>query len=123
MAWTIIEAQRQTGIASTKIRFWIKKGLFPYLQTDKNGVRYFSVTDIESLKWIEYLRKTKMPISDIKTYILAYHQGDSTIKMRKEIVQKHYEFLKKDIEKMQEILKVLKYKCEFYENLECAKRK
>lgn len=123
MAWTIIEAERKTGIPSTKIRFWIKKGLFPYLQTDHNKVRYFSQKDIDALRWIEYLRETKMDIKTIKHYIDLYFQGDKTIKERKEIIKNQVAFVKKDLIRTQEILKILEEKYQKYENLECAKEK
>ena len=54
MKRTIIEVERKTGIPSTKIRFWIKKGLFPFLQSDKNNVHYFSESDIEALRWVVF---------------------------------------------------------------------
>ncbi|TLD86174.1 MerR family transcriptional regulator [Helicobacter sp. MIT 05-5294] len=123
MAWTIIEVERKTGIPSTKIRFWIKKGLFPYLETDKNKVRYFSQNDIDALRWIEYLRETKMDIKTIKHYIDLYFQGDKTLKERKDIIKKQVEFVKKDLAKTKEILKILEEKHKMYENLECAKQK
>lgn len=123
MAWTIIEAERKTGIPSTKIRFWIKKGLFPYLQTDHNKVRYFSQNDIDALRWIEYLREAKMDIKTIKHYIELYFQGDKTIKERKEIIKNQVAFVKKDLIRTQEILKILEEKYQKYENLECAKEK
>lgn len=123
MAWTIIEVERKTGIPSTKIRFWIKKGLFPYLQTDKNKVRYFSQNDIDALRWIEYLRETKMDIKTIRHYIHLYFQGDETLKERKDIIKKQVEFVKKDLARTKEILKVLEEKHKMYENLECAKQK
>lgn len=123
MAWTIIEVERKTGIPSTKIRFWIKKGLFPYLETDKNKVRYFSQNDIDALRWIEYLRETKMDIKTIKYYIDLYFQGDKTLKERKDIIKKQVEFVKKDLAKTKEILKILEEKHKMYENLECAKQK
>lgn len=123
MAWTIIEVERKTGIPSTKIRFWIKKGLFPYLQTDHNKVRYFSQNDIDALHWIEYLRETKMDIKTIKHYIELYFQGDKTIKERKEIIKNQVAFVKKDLARTKEILKVLEEKYQMYENLECANKK
>ena len=42
MAYTIIEVERKTGVASRILRFWADKGLFPFVQKDSNGVRYFS---------------------------------------------------------------------------------
>ncbi|MCI5787281.1 MAG: MerR family transcriptional regulator [Helicobacter trogontum] len=50
MADTIIEVERKTGISSHTLRFWVKKGLFPFIDRDKNGVKYFSEKDI---KWVE----------------------------------------------------------------------
>ncbi len=123
MAYTIIEVERKTGIPSTKIRFWIKKGLFSFLDTDKNGVRYFTEEDIGTLKWVEYLRKSKMPIADIKTYINAYQKGDSTLTMRKEMILNQAKILKKEITNLQEILKRLEEKGKSYEQLECARKK
>ncbi|RDU69944.1 MerR family DNA-binding transcriptional regulator [Helicobacter cholecystus] len=123
MAWTIIEVERKTGIPSTKIRFWIKKGLFPSLQTDKNKVRYFSQQDIDQLGWIECLRKTKMDIKTIKLYINLYLQGDQTLKERKEIIKNQIEFAKKDLIKTKEILKILEEKYRMYKDLEYTKEK
>ena len=120
MAYTIIEVERKTGIPSTKIRFWIKKGLFPFLQSDKNNVRYFSEVDIEALRWIEYLRQTKMDIKTIKLYMDLYMQGESTIGERKEIVKNQIEYVKADLAKTQEILRVLEQKHKFHEELHCA---
>ncbi len=120
MAYTIIEVERKTGIPSTKIRFWIKKGLFPFLQSDKNNMRYFSEVDIEALRWIEYLRQTKMDIKTIKLYMDLYMQGESTIGERKEIVKNQIEYVKADLAKTQEILRVLEQKHKFYEELHCA---
>ena len=120
MAYTIIEVERKTGIPSTKIRFWIKKGLFPFLQSDENNVRYFSESDIDALRWVEYLRQTKMEIKTIKLYMDLYVQGESTIAERKEMVKNQIEFVKEDLKKTQEILRILEQKHKFYEQLVCV---
>lgn len=120
MKRTIIEVERKTGIPSTKIRFWIKKGLFPFLQSDKNNVHYFSESDIEALRWVEYLRQTKMEIKTIKLYMDLYMQGESTIAERKEIIKNQIEYIKANLKKTQEILKILEQKHKFYEQLDCV---
>lgn len=119
MAYTIIEVERQTGIPSTKIRFWIKKGLFPLLQSDKNRVRYFSKKDIEALLWVEYLRESKMDIKTIKLYLDLYAQGESTIAKRKEMIKNQIKCVKADIARTKEILKILEKKYQHYETLHC----
>ncbi|WP_231624712.1 MerR family transcriptional regulator [Helicobacter ailurogastricus] len=64
MALTIIEVERQTGIPSRKIRFWCDKGLFPFVQSDSNGVRYFSKSDIAWVEWVQCLRAVNCPSRD-----------------------------------------------------------
>lgn len=36
MAYTIKDVENLTGISSHTLRFWAKKGLFPFVQKDSN---------------------------------------------------------------------------------------
>lgn len=56
MAYTIKKVEKETKISAHTLRFWAKKGLFPFVQKDENSVKYFSKSDIEWAKWIEWLR-------------------------------------------------------------------
>lgn len=47
MAYTIIEVEKLTGISSHTLRFWAKKGLFPFVQKDTHQVKYFADSDVE----------------------------------------------------------------------------
>lgn len=47
MAYVIKEVEKETKINSHILRFWAKKGLFPFVQKDENGVKYFSKSDVE----------------------------------------------------------------------------
>lgn len=82
MAYTIIEVERKTGVASRTLRFWADKGLFPFVQKDSNGVRYFSEKDVQWVFWIDCYRQIGMSIEDINTtlhYVLrarAVHKSD-----------------------------------------------
>ncbi|NDJ27163.1 MerR family transcriptional regulator [Campylobacter sp. MIT 12-5580] len=126
MAYTIIEVERQTGVPSTTLKFWIKKGLFPNLERDKNNVRYFSKSDVEWVKWIEYFRFTKMPIERIKHYIELYYKGDSTFEERKQMIKDQKDFIIKDMAQTKFILEKIDEKLKIYEetsgNLFCEKK-
>ena len=52
MAYTIIEVEKKTGVSSHTLRFWAKKGLFPFVEKDDNQVKYFSERDVEWVRWI-----------------------------------------------------------------------
>ena len=120
MAYTIIQAERKSGVPSTRIRFWIKKGLFPTLETDENGVRYFSESDLDWLCWVERLRFTRMSIANILRYAKLYTQGEATFEERKQMLREQREFIIKDIEMQKEILRVIEDKLRVYYNDDLA---
>nr|WP_251819755.1 MerR family transcriptional regulator [Campylobacter jejuni] len=73
MAYTIIEVERKTGVSSRTLRFWLDKGLFPFVEKDKNGVRYFSEKDLEWVIWVDCYRQIGMRLrilKDIFFYVL-----------------------------------------------------
>ncbi|WP_297812210.1 MerR family transcriptional regulator [uncultured Helicobacter sp.] len=114
MKKTIIEAERETGIPSTRIRFWLKKGLFPELETDKNGVRLFGDEDILKLKWIEWFRFVRMSLANIKQYMHLVSLGQkSTFQKRKKILETQRELIIKDMQATQEILSKIEEKIKF----------
>ena len=84
MAYTIIEVERKTGVSSHTLRFWAKKGLFPFVQKDDNKVKYFSKRDVEWVGWINWLRKSQMDIPSIRHYIQLANQGEGTAKERRD---------------------------------------
>ncbi|WP_250541025.1 MerR family transcriptional regulator [Campylobacter jejuni] len=66
MAYTIIEVERKTGVSSRTLRFWLDKGLFPFVEKDKNGVRYFSEKDLEWVIWVDCYRQISMRLRILK---------------------------------------------------------
>lgn len=76
-------------------RFWLDKGLFPFIERDENGVRYFAKSDIG---WVDCLRSCNMSIKDIKHYINLTTGGMKTAKERKELLERHFKILSKELE-------------------------
>ena len=63
---TIKEAEKQTGLARSNIRFYEKEKLLVPARDDKNGYRNYSEQDIETIKKIAYLRTLDISIEDIR---------------------------------------------------------
>lgn len=122
MAYTIIEVERKTGVASRTLRFWADKGLFPFVQKDSNGVRYFSEKDVQWVFWIDCYRQIGMSIEDIKHYITLCAKGESSAQERLEIIQRQRQKTLGDIEKLQVVLEKLDYKVAYYKDM-IAKQK
>lgn len=75
----------------------------------------FSDTDFELLSVIECLKKTGMPIKDIKTFVDWCIEGDSTIEKRLELIDKRRKAVEEQISQLQETLEILDYKHWYYE--------
>ncbi|HEC1877721.1 TPA: MerR family transcriptional regulator [Campylobacter jejuni] len=117
MAYTIIEVERKTGVSSRTLRFWLDKGLFPFVEKDKNGVRYFSEKDLEWVIWVDCYRQIGMSIKDLKRYIFLCAKGKSTAKERLGIILKLKGKILQDIKKFQSILEKLNFKIDLYEKM------
>ncbi|EPR4192793.1 MerR family transcriptional regulator [Campylobacter jejuni] len=117
MAYTIIEVERKTGVSSRTPRFWLDKGLFPFVEKDKNGVRHFSEKDLEWVIWVDCYRQIGMSIKDLKRYIFLCAKGKNTAKERLEIILKLKGKILQDIKKFQSILEKLNFKIDLYEKM------
>ncbi|WP_324728296.1 MerR family transcriptional regulator [Helicobacter cynogastricus] len=100
MAFTIMEVERQTGIPSRKIRFWCDKGLFPFVQSDQNRVRYFSKSDITWVEWVQCLRACGMPLATIKDYITLAQHGMKSTPQRKAILEQQLKDLRLQLDSL-----------------------
>ncbi|WP_104722676.1 MerR family transcriptional regulator [Helicobacter mesocricetorum] len=117
MAYTIKEVEKETGISSHTLRFWAKKGLFPFVEKDKNGVKYFSNTDVEWVRWIEWFRKSHMSIESIKDYITLAAKGEGTAKQRREMLSEQKKMVIAKMQELDAVLKKLDYKLGVYDEM------
>jgi len=120
MYYTIGEIAKKVNVSPHTLRFYAKEGLLPFVERSESGIRMFKDEDFQWLMIIECLKKAGMPIKDIKTLIDLTMEGDSTIEQRLEIFKRQKESLEKQIAQLQETLKLLKYKCWYYETAKNA---
>ena len=111
MYYTIGEIAKKVNISPHTLRFYEKEGLLPFVERSKSGIRMFKDEDFRWLMIIECLKKTGMPIKDIKTLIDLTMEGDSTIDQRLEMFRKQKEAVEKQIAELQKTLELLEYKC------------
>ncbi|ETA79473.1 MerR family transcriptional regulator [Youngiibacter fragilis] len=115
MIYTVGEAARQIDVAASTLRYYDKEGLLPFLERSGGGIRMFKDGDLSWLRTIECLKKTGMPIKDIKHFIDYCMEGDSRIDERLEIIRAQRESVIRQMEEMQSMLDMLSYKCWYYE--------
>ncbi len=115
MLYTVGEMARLLGINSSTLRYYDKEGLLPFVERSENGVRVFKDEDYAWLQIIECLKKTGMQLKDIKEFVLMAMQGDDTISNRLELIKKQRGLLMEKIYEYEKMLKILDYKCWYYE--------
>lgn len=62
---TILDAERETGLERSAIRFYEREGLISP-RREKNGYRDYSEEDVTVLKRVKLLRELEMPLEDIR---------------------------------------------------------
>ena len=80
----------------------------------------FKDEDLAWLEIIECLKKTGMPIKDIKHFIDCCMEGDSRIDERLSIIESQRNAVIKQMKEMQDMLDMLNYKCWYYETAKKA---
>jgi DNA-binding transcriptional MerR regulator len=115
MIYTIGEVAKQLNVAPSTLRYYDKEGLLPFVERSSGGIRVFKDEDLSWLKTIECLKKTGMPIKDIKNFIDYCMEGDSRIDERLSIIKSQRDSVIEQMKEMQEMLDMLDFKCWYYE--------
>ena len=115
MVYTVGEMAKIIGVSPSTLRYYDKEGLLPFVERSGSGIRIFGEQDLNTLSIIHCLKQSGLSIKEIKSFIDMVQQGDETIDERLELFEKRRIILEKQIKEMQNTLKVLDYKCWYYQ--------
>lgn len=114
MPYSMKEVCQLLNLPPTTIRYYDKEGLLPFVERTQGGYRRFSDADVGLLKVIGCLKRTGMPIRDIRQFTLWVRQGDGSLKERYEMFLERKRAVEEQLAQLQETLKVIEYKCRYY---------
>ena len=115
MIYTIKQVAEIMGVSVPTLRYYDKEGLLPFIERKENGTRLFKESDLKTLEIISCMKKSGMPIKDIKVFIDMCIEGDSTLENRLDIFIKRKEVVKKQMEELNKIMDVIEHKISYYE--------
>lgn len=115
MMYTVGEMAKLLGVPPSTLRYYDKEGLLPFVERSPGGMRMFQEKDYEWLQVINCLKKTGMPLKDIRTFIDMAMAGDETIEPRLALIQRQREVVKEQLAELQRTLDTLEFKCWYYE--------
>ena len=113
--YTIKDASKMLGVPSSTIRYYDKEGLLPFMERLESGYRIFTEKDIATLRIIDCLKKTGMPIKEIRQFSDWLEQGDDSLQQRYEMFLERKRVVEAQIAELQEILNTITHKCWYYE--------
>lgn len=121
--YTMTEVCEETGLTYQTLKYYCNEGLIPNVKRDRNNRRIF---DEHNLKWIKdlvCLKNCGMSIQEMKKYLDLCLQGEATIPERQKMLRTKYAELEKRISELNECLKYIDWKQEFYDGVLSGKIK
>lgn len=115
MAYSIGEVANATSLTVSTLRYYDREGLFPNMRRSSGGRRIFSDNEVNTIRVIECLKASGMPIKDIKQFLRLCQEGDNTLKARRTMFYERLQEVTKQMAALQNTMNTLRYKCWYYD--------
>ena len=116
MPYSIGEVAKMLNLTIYTLRYYDKEGLMPFVERTPNGNRVFRESDVESLRIVECLKATGMPIKSIKHFIDWCSQGDCTLQQRYDMFLERKAIVEAQMADLKKTMDVIDYKCRYYKS-------
>ena len=113
MPMTIGEVAELLGMSGHTLRYYERVGLVNVARS-ASGQRRYDRTALARVIFITKLRMSGMSIHDISEYLSLVEQGDSTVDQRLDLLYRHREKVRHQIEELRFALAVIDYKITTY---------
>lgn len=115
---TVGAAAEQVGLTVHTLRWYEQEGLVSPVGRDSAGRRRYTADDLGWLRLLTRLRRTGMPVRDMRRYADLARQGEHTLAARRELFEAHRDRVLARMAELEEDLKVLNFKIEAYGAME-----
>lgn len=115
--YTMMQVCRLTNMPYQTLKYYCNEGLIPDVKRDKNNRRVFDEYNLKWIKDLTCLKRCDMSIEEMKEYLALCLQGEKTITLRKEMLNKKRKSLLNSIAEMEESIKYIDWKQSFYDSV------
>lgn len=109
---TVSEAAAEVGLSPHTLRWYEQEGLVAPVGRDTAGRRRYTREDLGWLTLLTKLRRTGMPVREMRRYAELARQGDHTLPERLRLFEEHQQRVKSRMAELQQDLDVIEYKIE-----------
>ena len=111
---TISEAADALGVSAHTLRYYERARVIDPVERAGSGHRRYGETDLERIRFVDYLRKTGMPIRRIREYFELVRQGDQTMPERLALLERHRNAVRAELERGESYLEAIERKISLY---------
>lgn len=119
----ISRASQLTGLSRHTLRYYEKIGLIDPVKRAEDGHRYYTENDISWIEFLNRLRITGMPISQMKIFADLRRRGASTTRERREMLEDFKNDLYERLTDLNRHLVAIEQKVKHYRELEIKRTK
>ncbi|MCI0481255.1 MAG: MerR family transcriptional regulator [Candidatus Dadabacteria bacterium] len=119
----ISRVSQLTGLSTHTLRYYEKIGLIESIKRAGDGHRYYSESDISWIEFLNRLRITGMPISQMKIFADLRRRGASTTRERREMLEDFKNDLYERLTDLNRHLVAIEQKVKHYRELEKKRTK
>ena len=113
--YSIKDPAKLMNVPPSTIRYYDKEGLIPFIERKESGYRIFTEEALSALKMIDCLKKTGMPIKDIRKFCQWVNEGDTSLEERYEMFLERKAAVEAQMAELQQVMDTINYKCWYYE--------
>lgn len=121
--FTMKETCNEVGLTYEALKFYCNQGLVPNVKRDKNNRRVFDSNDIAWIKSLSCLKNCGMSIQEMKDYLALCLDGESSIPVRKIVLEKKRKELCLQLEQIKQSIDYIDWKQGFYDDVLSGKTK
>lgn len=113
---SIAAAAEATGVSTHTLRYYEREGLMltPVDRASSSHRRYTDA-DVSWVRFLTKLRLTGMPISGMRAYTELAREGESTVAQRRELLVRHRERVRAQLDDITASLHAIDHKIDIYD--------
>ncbi|RVW09313.1 MerR family transcriptional regulator [Prescottella agglutinans] len=113
----IAEVSEATGLTQDTLRWYEREGLIPRVERGSDGRRIYDDAAVRTIELIVRLRRTGMPVAEIRSFLAMYDEGAASHGRRMTMLRAHRERVLGQLAQLRQDLGALDAKIEHYRDL------
>lgn len=114
MEYSISEVAKMMNVTIPTLRYYDNIGLLKKLKKNNSGNRVFTEDDVETIRVIQYLKRSGMQLTEIREFMEWCQKGDSTLEKRLNLFKKQKQNVLSEMARLQETLNLINFKEWYY---------